>query len=464
MCRGGRLGTAGAWRPPRESLAGEVLAKGLAGCRAAGAGAEAGSWPAAASRPLPGSPFAGVTWGGPAGCGPPRIRGCRVWLGRHPPTPCLPPRWPSPQPRQPGTGTEEVRGCRPRGLWLPKSFGFWLLSGGGGGCHFQRGWQGRGLSPCSPSSWVLRGAGGLGQGVPRTSGTGGTWSHPEWVQSPAGGLPAPGETPGWAVGGHNTLGRQPVGSRLLRGVPSQGHAAWPRNPFGPICPCHQAPSLVPRCCQGGAEWERVLPPPQKLPCGALGLASWAEGTLRGQGPILAPSRRWWVLPAGQTGHYWEHGAKPRLSPQGVLLTAPQELLRLGGPRSPDPPIASLSLDPSRALGDAGGHWCCQSPAHSTPGVPRSPPARGWPMGATTSGGSGVPVGAGHGPLSTGLLQRHGVPGGPGMGDAAGAPQVLPPDPRQHPERCPAPPAPPRAALAPLRASSLGTGAPVHTRG
>lgn len=384
--------------------------------------------------------------------------------------------------------------AQPRGFWLPKSFRFWLLSGGGGGCHFQRGWQGLGLSSRSPSSWVLQGAGGLGQGVPGTSGHHRhTWSHTEWVlsppgegetrsrpasqpwEAPLGGLGVPGDTPGM----------QPAGSCLLRGVPSQGHAGWPGNIFGPVCPRHQVPSLIPRCCEGHAGRERVLSPPQKLPCRDLGLVSWEEGTVRGQGPILAPSGRGLVLPSGQAGHYWEYEAKPRSPPEGSPSQSPRNCSGWGEPRSPNPPTALLSLHSSTALGDAGGHLVLPVPCPQHPRVPRSPPARDGPWVPPPPAGlvalvclleqGMVPVD--HGPCGAPLPGTLPAPqgasvlvgsslysGGSGVGDTAGTPQVLALDSQQHPGRCPVPPDQPWAALAPLRASSLGTGVPVPTRG
>lgn len=315
--------------------------------------------------------------------------------------------------------------AQPRGFWLPKSFRFWLLSGGGGGCHFQRGWQGLGLSSRSPSSWVLPGAGGLGQGVPGTSGhhrhtwshvervlsppgEGETWSRPAsqpW-EAPLGGLGVPGDTPGM----------QPAGSCLLRGVPSQGHAGWPGNIFGPVCPRHQVPSLIPRCCEGHAGRERVLSPPQKLPCRDLGLVSWEEGTVRGQGPILAPSGRGLVLPSGQAGHYWEYEAKPRSPPEGSPSQSPRNCSGWGEPRSPNPPTALLSLHSSTALGDAGGHLVLPVPCPQHPRVPRSPPARDGPWVPPPPAGLVAPVCLLEQgmvpvePLSLGLFQRRRVPG------------------------------------------------------
>lgn len=178
-------------------------------------------------------------------------------------------------------------------------------------------------------------------------------------EAPLGGLGVPGDTPG----------RQPAGSCLLRGVPSQGHAGWPGNIFGPVRPRHQVPSSIPRRCQGRAGRERVLSPPQELPCRDLGLVSWAEGTVRGQGPILAPSGRGSVLPSGQAGHYWEYEAKPRF-PLRAPPHSPQGTAQGGGdPGVPIPPLLCSHFIPVQHWGMLVGTWCCQSPVPSTPGSP-----------------------------------------------------------------------------------------------
>lgn len=124
MCRGGRLCTASAWRPPSESPAGAVLAKGLAGRWAAGDGAQAGSQPAATSRPLPSSPVPGSSsrrspWVQGLVCVTPPVAPASVAFAPAPPA---------------GDGDRGGAGVsvQPRGSWLSKSFGFCLLSRCGG--------------------------------------------------------------------------------------------------------------------------------------------------------------------------------------------------------------------------------------------------------------------------------------------------------------------------------------------
>lgn len=117
-----------------------------------------------------------------------------------------------------------------------------------GGFHFQKGLQR--LFLCS---LVLLGAGGSGQGSPEPPGT-------HWDMVP----PRPGAKP--SSGGQNL---EQIQLSVLRGtpewtggfrahpkeaatgvLPAQGHLGWPGNPVGTTCPCHQAPSPIPRPCWG----------------------------------------------------------------------------------------------------------------------------------------------------------------------------------------------------------------------
>lgn len=192
-----------------------------------------------------------------------------------------------------------------------------------------------------------------------------------------------------------------MGSCLLRGVLTP--SGWPGNPVDTTCPCHQAPSPIPRPCQGHEGWQRVLPPPQSFPGGT------EVGVLGGGDTVKTRTNactQWERVGAAQTWLYWEYGAKPSSSPQLPFMSS-QSCSGWGAPRIPNPPTAPLSLHPSTALGDAGGHPVFPVPCSQHP--------RGRPMGSTTSKRLVAPMSLMEQdmvpmqPPSLGLLQHHEVP-------------------------------------------------------
>lgn len=268
--------------------------------------------------------------------------------------------------------------------------------------------------------WVRTGAlqdlwalGTHGDVVPPGVGAGPSWGGGKWSRTTS----QPREGP---PGVRGTPGRQPVGSGWLRGVPSQGHAGWPGYPFVPVT---RLPSQSPGAARNMQGGRGSCPLPKASMWGSgVGVLARVDpvrtGTHAGthQEEVGAASTPGWAALG-----IWDQAQLP----PGLPLAAPQA--------SQSPQRSSLTSSQY----STGGCWWAPGAARPLPWHPGVLPARvgPWvPPPLEMSLLEQVPMK----PLSSGLLQCHGVPGclwgppctpeGQGCGTQPERPQVLALDP------------------------------------
>lgn len=209
--------------------------------------------------------------------------------------------------------------------------------------------------------WDLWALGTHGDVVPPGVGAGPSWEGGKWSRTTS----QPREGP---PGVRGTPGRQPVGSGQLRGVPLQGHAGWPGNPFVPVT---RLPSQSPGAARNVRGGRGSCPLPKASMWGSgVGVLARADpvrtGTHAGtqQEEVGAASTPGWAA----LGIWDQAQLPPRAPPRSP-------------PGVPIPPALLSHFIPVQHWGLLVGTWCCPSPALA----PWGPACQGWPMGATTPG-------------------------------------------------------------------------------